>query len=124
MSEEASCDEVVVFDTSEREGDVDCSRHEALELRDFIGWGWCKREEGTQYGGGGFGIRVVRAAGNKGGEKVLVVRRGWRVGLWGEERAEIGWPRKRGGVSGVFVAPLRGGVGLWSLCTGGQRKKW
>ena len=50
--EEAYCDEVVVFDTSERERDVDCSSDEESELRDIIGLGWYKREKGTQDGGG------------------------------------------------------------------------
>ena len=52
MSEEASRDEVVVSDTSEREGDVDCSSKEESELRDIIGWGGYKREKGLRTEGG------------------------------------------------------------------------
>ena len=36
----------------------------------------------------------------------------------------MGWPRKRGGEPGLFVALLRGVVGLRSLWTGGGRNKW
>ena len=124
MSEEALRDKVVVSDASEREGDVDRSSDAESELRDIMGWGWYKREKGTQDGGGGFGIRMVRGEGNRGAKKMSDVRRGWWVGLWGGERAEMGWPRKRGGEPGLFVALLRGDVELLSLWSRGGRKKW
>ena len=54
---------------------------------------------------------------------MLDVRHGWWVGLCGGERAEMGWSRKRGGEPGLFVALLRGGVGLWSLWMGGRGER-
>ena len=65
--------------------------------------------------GGAFGIRMARGKGDRGAKEMSDVRRGWCVGLWGWERAEMHWPRKRGGEPGLFVALFRGGVELWSL---------
>ena len=69
VSEEASCDEVVVFDTSEREGDVYCSSDEESELRNNIDWGWYKKEKGTQDGGGGSGSALSGGRGTGGRKK-------------------------------------------------------
>ena len=123
MSEEAPGDEVVVSDTLERKGDVDRSSNEESELRDPIGWGWYKREKGLRTGGGGSGSGWSGGRGTGGAKKMLDVRRGWCVGLWGGERADTGWSRKRGGEPGLFVALLREGVGLWSLWTRGRGER-
>ena len=42
VSAGASRDLVVVFDMSEREGDIDRSSNEESELRDIMGWGLYK----------------------------------------------------------------------------------
>ena len=122
MSEEASCDKVVVSDTSEHKGDVDRSSNEESELRDIIGWGWYKGEKELRRG---WGVRHqdYQGGGEQGAKKMSDVSRGRWVWLWRGERAEMSMPRKRGEEQGVSVALLRGGVGLWSLCTGGG-KKW
>ena len=78
VSQEVSCDEVVVSDMSEREGDADCSSNEESELRDFIGWGWYKREKGLR---SGRGVRDQdgQGGGEQGGKRngMSDVRRGW-----------------------------------------------
>ena len=45
-------DEVVVSDTSERQGDVDGSSNEGSELRGIMGLGWYKWEKATLDEGG------------------------------------------------------------------------
>ena len=110
---------MVVSDTSEREGDVDRSSDEESEHCDIIGWGLYKRDKDLRTGGG-LGIKMVRGEENRGAKKMSVSGAGGGLGCWGGERADIGWSRKRGGDSGLFVALSRGGVGLWSLWTGGR----
>ena len=121
-SEEASGDEVVLSDTSEREVDVDRSSDEESELCDIIGWRWYKMEEGIRTGGG-FGLRKVRGEGNRGAKQMSNVRRGRWVRLWGGEMAEISGPRKGGGEPGLSVALDRRGIGLWSPWTGEGAKE-
>ena len=84
MSEEAPRDEVAVFDTSERKGDVDRSSDEESELRDIMGPGWYKREKGTQDGGeGNRGAKNCRMSGVSGGL-------GWRGGGRGRKWVGLG----------------------------------
>ena len=75
--------------------------------------------------GRGCGVRMVWGEGNRGAKKMSDVRRGLWVGLWGGKRAEMGWSRKKGGESGLFVAFFRGDAELLSLWTrwggGGER---
>ena len=67
---------------------------------------------------------MVNGEGNRGAKKMPDVRRGWWVQLWGGNRPEMGWPLKRGGEPGLFVALFRGYVELLSLWTrGGGRNK-
>ena len=123
VSEEAPGDEVVVSDTLEREGDVDRSSNEESELRDIIGWGWYKREKGLRTGGGALD-QDGEGGGEQGGrKKCWMSGEGGGLGCGGGERAETGWSQKRGGEPGLFVALLRGGVGLWSLWTRGRGER-
>ena len=60
--------------------------------------------------GGGLGIRMVRGEGNKGAKKMLDVRRGWWVGLWGG----------RGGGNGLVSEKRRGAGPVCSAFEGGR----
>ena len=80
-----------------------------------------RRDSGR--GGGGLGIRMVRGEGNRGGKKMLDVRRGWWVGLWGGREGGNGLVSEKRRGAGPVCSAFEGVAGYWSLWTRGMGRR-